>query len=557
MKYNQIKYILNFKAVIAIFILITIQIFISCAKIGSPSGGNYDRTPPKLTEANPKPNSTNFKGNEFVIKFDEYIVLANTSEEIIISPPLKNKPTIKSNLKTLSVSWTDTLYENTTYIFDFGSSILDYTEGNKLDKFSYSFSTGPYIDTNEYKGKLIEAYSQKPVSNKYVMLYKSQDSSIVSKQKPNYITRTDSNGNYHFRNIAKEKYLILALDDKNQNLLYDLSTEPIAFSNEMIEATIYSKDSIKNLQSNKKNILYYFEPKDTIINLNATTIISKYRFQLSFSNSTTDSLELKFVYPNFVSKEDSNIFIQYNTTKDTIDVWSLSLPFDSIKLVVRDIGLKEEVEQYYNKRENLSKNDTFSFITPNSNQNFYSNCLIEMPFPIQDSTQTLEAFRITSTDTSKIQIKPSLSSPIFLQIIDPLEQGSTQKIIIPKGQIRNKLGQVNDSLIFNLIIDNESDYGNLLFTINDTSFQDNKYILVLEDLTGKEILRKFSVSREKVEFKYLKEGNYKLRIIIDRNKNNKWDYGDYYNRILPEEIKYFPKTINIRKNWDVEEEIVF
>lgn len=551
------KYILNFKVSIAIFLFITIQILISCAKIGSPSGGNYDRTPPKLLEANPKHNSTNYKGNEFEIKFDEYIVLANTSEEIIISPPLKNKPTIKSNLKTLSVSWTDTLSDNTTYIFDFGSSIVDYTEGNKLDKFSYSFSTGPYIDTNEYKGRLIEAYSQKPVSNKYVMLYKSQDSSIVSKQKPNYITRTDSNGNYHFRNIAKEKYLILALDDKNQNLLYDLSTEPIAFSNEMIEATIYSKDSIKNLQSNKTNILYYFEPKDTIINLNATTIISKYRFQLSFSNSTTDSLELNFVYPNFDSKEDSNIFIQYNTTKDTIDVWSLNLPFDSIKLVVRDIGLKEEVEQYYNKSENSSKKDTFSFITPNSNQKFYSNCLIEMPFPIQDSTQTLEALRIISTDTSKIQIKPLLSSPIFLQIIDPFEQGSTQKIIIPKGQIRNKLGQVNDSLIFNLIIDNESDYGNLLFTINDTSFQDNKYILVLEDLTGKEILRKFSVSREKVEFKYLKEGNYKLRIIIDRNKNNKWDYGDYYNRILPEEIKYFPKTINIRKNWDVEEEIVF
>lgn len=551
------KYILNFKVSIAIFLFITIQILISCAKIGSPSGGNYDRTPPKLLEANPKHNSTNYKGNEFEIKFDEYIVLANTSEEIIISPPLKNKPTIKSNLKTLSVSWTDTLSDNTTYIFDFGSSIVDYTEGNKLDKFSYSFSTGPYIDTNEYKGRLIEAYSQKPVSNKYVMLYKSEDSSIVSKQKPNYITRTDSNGNYHFRNIAKEKYLILALDDKNQNLLYDLSTEPIAFSNEMIEATIYSKDSIKNLQSNKTNILYYFEPKDTIINLNATTIISKYRFQLSFSNSTTDSLELNFVYPNFDSKEDSNIFIQYNTTKDTIDVWSLNLPFDSIKLVVRDIGLKEEVEQYYNKSENSSKKDTFSFITPNSNQKFYSNCLIEMPFPIQDSTQTIEALRIISTDTSIIQIKPLLSSPIFLQIIDPLEQGSTQKIIIPKGQIRNKLGQVNDSLIFNLIIDNESDYGNLLFTINDTSFQDNKYILVLEDLTGKEIMRKFSVSREKVEFKYLNEGNYKLRIIIDRNKNNKWDYGDYYNRILPEEIKYFSKTINIRKNWDIEEEIVF
>ena len=42
---------------------------------------------------------------------------------------------------------------------------------------------------------------------------------IAKKEKPSYITRTDSNGNYHFQNIAKGTYQILALDDKNQNLI--------------------------------------------------------------------------------------------------------------------------------------------------------------------------------------------------------------------------------------------------------------------------------------------------------------------------------------------------
>ena len=46
-------------------------------------------------------------------------------------------------------------------------------------------------------------------------------------------------------------------------------------------------------------------------------------------------------------------------------------------------------------------------------------------------------------------------------------------------------------------------------------------------------------------------------MIIDKNHNRRWDYGDYNNRVLPEEIIYFDKTISIRKNWDVEEEWLF
>jgi hypothetical protein len=86
-------------------------------------------------------------------------------------------------------------------------------------------------------------YSLKPVAKKYVMLYKSEEKDIAKKEKPSYITRTDSNGNYHFQNIAKGTYQILALDDKNQNLIYDLSNEGIAFSKERVESTFFKLDT--------------------------------------------------------------------------------------------------------------------------------------------------------------------------------------------------------------------------------------------------------------------------------------------------------------------------
>ena len=57
----------------------------------------------------------------------------------------------------------------------------------------------------------------------------------------------------------------------------------------------------------------------------------------------------------------------------------------------------------------------------------------------------------------------------------------------------------------------------------------------------------------KVKFEYLLPGKYKIKIIKDRNHNGKWDTGNYRLKLQPEEVVYFPKEIEIRANWDVEE----
>lgn len=552
---NKYKFIEMIKTITSKIIICGILsvLFFSCAQIGTPNGGIYDRIPPKAKFSKPPHNSTNFKEKSFEIVFNEYINTENTSEEIIISPPLKNKPEIKAHLKTLKVSWTDTLAENTTYIFDFGSSIIDYTEGNRLNNFVYSFSTGNIIDTFEYKGKVLEAYSLKPVAKKYVMLYKSEEKDIAKREKPSYITRTDSNGNYHFQNIAQGTYQIMALEDKNQNLIYDLSNEGIAFPNERIESTIYKLDTLSKTKAPKTNILYFFEPKDSLINLLSSKLVSNNCLQLVFSNPTTDSLNFEFDYPKFNGMQDKDFFIQFSKDKDTIDIWSLKQNFDSIKMIVFDKGLKEKIEAINQRNKEEKIKDTFFLKAPQSNHAFFEKCLIEIPIPIIDTSAVYQAQRISNEDTFEIHLKPSSVSPLYLEITEQLPQNTTQKIIIPKGIIKNSLNQINDSLTFSLNIDLESEYGNFFLNIDDSINEEMSYILILEDIQGKEIRKQFADNKQKVTFSNLKEGSYRLRIILDLNNNKKWDYGDYSKMIIPEEIKYFPKSISIRKNWDLEE----
>ncbi len=54
----------------------------------------------------------------------------------------------------------------------------------------------------------------------------------------------------------------------------------------------------------------------------------------------------------------------------------------------------------------------------------------------------------------------------------------------------------------------------------------------------------------KIGFRYLNPGEYMLRIVVDLNMNGQWDSGNYYERIQPEDLMYFPRKMIVRKNWE-------
>ena len=57
-----------------------------------------------------------------------------------------------------------------------------------------------------------------------------------------------------------------------------------------------------------------------------------------------------------------------------------------------------------------------------------------------------------------------------------------------------------------------------------------------------------------LEMEYLNPGKYTLKLLFDDNANKKWDSGKYIYKIQPEKVLFYNKPIEIRANWDVEEE---
>jgi hypothetical protein len=70
---------------------------------------------------------------------------------------------------------------------------------------------------------------------------------------------------------------------------------------------------------------------------------------------------------------------------------------------------------------------------------------------------------------------------------------------------------------------------------------------------GEVIAREFSDKNTTFDFNLLEPTLVTLRVIYDENNNKEWDPGNYLEKRQAEEVIYFPKDIDVRANWDVDQ----
>ena len=78
-------------------------------------------------------------------------------------------------------------------------------------------------------------------------------------------------------------------------------------------------------------------------------------------------------------------------------------------------------------------------------------------------------------------------------------------------------------------------------------------IVELTDETGAVLARETSEQKTTFHFNLLDPALITLRVIYDENKNKEWDPGSYLKKRQAEEVIYFPKALDIRANWDVDQ----
>ena len=218
-------------------------LFLACARIGSPDGGPYDETPPKVMHTSPKFGAANEKNVKRVtIEFDEIVKIENASEKVVISPPQIQQPEIEANGRRITVTLLDSLKPNMTYTIDFADAIVDNNEGNPYGDYAFTFSTGEQVDTFQVSGHVLNAENLEPIKGMLVGLYKVDSlqvlpDSVFRTQPFERISRTDSRGHFVVKGLAPGHYRAFALKDLNQNYIYDQRAEAVAFSDRLLSTS--------------------------------------------------------------------------------------------------------------------------------------------------------------------------------------------------------------------------------------------------------------------------------------------------------------------------------
>ena len=67
-------------------------------------------------------------------------------------------------------------------------------------------------------------------------------------------------------------------------------------------------------------------------------------------------------------------------------------------------------------------------------------------------------------------------------------------------------------------------------------------------------IRSGYIEEGRIDFFFLYPGKYYVRLINDRNKNGKWDTGEFSDKTFPEEVFYINKEFELKQNWEHETE---
>lgn len=586
---SSFPFLFAFAAIIGIY---------SCANRGlGPTGGPKDLTPPVVLKITPPDKTTNFHGKRVDVQFNKIVQLDHPLDKIVISPPQMEQPSAVSTGRRVTVTFNDSLKNNTTYTIDFGGSIKDYNEGNVLKHFTTSFSTGSTIDSMQVGGIVLDARNLNPVPEVFTGIYSNLADSAFTHFPMMRIGKTFETGRFSILGMKPGTYRVYALKDMDGDYKFSQPGEGIAF-NEMPIHTSFKMDVYNDTIRKDsvtidtiKQVPYVHYMPDTLTLLYFHEEFFRQRF-VRAERPTGDKVMLYFSAPNdtlphlkpFGFQWKTPPLLQQSLHKDTITYWftdTLAAKTDTLRFVL-----------HYAKSDSIGKLvPTFDTLLLRRHD-IQRSKIMKKELKLRKGEKPPKPVIETAKIETNVLQTMEMAEPIRLSFLSPiLEVDSTrihlfQKVDTLWKPVHFTFHKDDDvGLNFTIIYPYQSDES-FKFAIDSAAFRDlhglwsdkyqaifkvralDEYSSLIIHLTNPmphvvfelldandQVLRTMKEQADNNStFQYVMPGTYYLRLFVDSNDNGKWDTGDFAKKTEPEKVYYFPEKIVLRVNWDVEED---
>lgn len=533
----------------------------ACARQGSPSGGPKDTDPPRVdTTVSTRNFSTRFSARRIELAFNEWVTLSDVGAQVVVSPPLKNRPRPDISLKGKKVivefDEKDTLRPNTTYTINFGSAIKDLHEGNPAKDLRFVFSTGDYLDSLVVRGSVMDAFTGEPVENVSVMLYDNLKDSVVRKEKPYYFGRTDKSGQFDIRNVREGRFKVVVFEDPaGGDLKWDGQNERIGFPDSLLTLTDSSKGLLQLKLFKNQPAFRLFDKKTLRFGL----------VKLAYTGPP-DSIEIRPEIPDlkyFVEKVQDTLLVWYDMPEpagwkllagaDTVEVRNLPRDdfFKNYKFNPSDIGPVAGA----GKRGGPQPAAPTGGARPVKNVSQHPGKPLAIPFnaPVSAFDTSRWILELDSVRVRDFNVARDSAVPRNLVVALAWKPGKSYRLTLLPGAVTDFYGTATADTLERLIgVYAEKQLGGLNLTLQGLTPGARYVVQLLNGNALEEERRVEAVAVEqKLLFPKLLAATYTARLIEDRNNNGRWDTGDYFARRQPEPV-FTKKLDQLRANWELE-----
>lgn len=573
----------------AVALFIALAFYTSCANQGMPTGGPKDSLPPILVVTTPAMRGINFSGQEVRLTFNEFIISDAVSEELVVSPPLEKRPSVRTRSKSLIVAFNEDLKSDVTYSLDFKNSVVDNNERNPYNNLRMIFSTGPSIDTLRVAGAVKNSYNLEPHEKLLVMLHSNLNDTAIVKTIPDYIARTDARGIFLFDNVKAGQYRLYALNDGNRDLKYNPGAEEIAFADSIIIPFAEYRAEPDTIVSGADSLLIvgntYFFPEPIYLRTFTEKIFDQYiekasretrfRSQIVFNEPVNDTLGIRLL-----NRETAEWYILENNSRwDSLTLWvtdTLIAAMDTLRFEISFSQIDTLRQKYvaldtltlvYTERarpdirpRNRDDDDEekpeivqFTFADNIKTSGFDLNVpiLITAPEPIQSfDIGTIRLLHAEDLTEMPLPVKISQDTSLWRTWrIEYKWQPNTAYILeIDSAAFQNIYGISSRKYRRQFTTQKEDFYGSIILELS--SVKDPLLIQLLDNSKDEKILRELKTNTDGIAtFDFLPPNKYKVKIVFDSNNNGKWDTGSFDKMRQPERVAYLPEIIRVRSNW--------
>ena len=531
-----------------------LAVLASCAAVAPPQGGPRDVTPPRRISSVPDSAARNVKLRSVRMVFSEYVQLKDVAKNLLITPqlPADNPYKTREDRNTIILLFDKPLEENTTYSFNFRNAVVDITESLPAKNAQLSFSTGAVLDSGAVRGTVTDLLTTLPVAEAAVALFRTADTAGVRRGRPYYLTRTDKKGKYNLGFLRAGTYNLYAIADKNNNSRFD-EGEQIGYLPEPI--TIGPTPVTADLQLTRP---------DRRPPLLTAQVPGPAQLRVSFNEGLAAAALAPLPpdpahppAPEAVQLADAGHNVVIFKSPGIADGRYLLTATDSSGNVAHDtLRVKFPVPAAARKPAAPAP----AYTVEGAPRSVYRQGQLRFQFAVPVVLAAGQPVGTLVEDSVKRR-------PLLVPADAAFNAAHTRLTLTLNTKAKTRLDIALDSTALRPVTEQAQRWPRpLRLLVTDTdpngtlfgTIQSARTHFVLQLLNDKyEVMQTLASPKGRYRFEHVAPGKYRLRALIDANGDGQWRGGNPDLRTPAEPVYLYPKVVQMRSNFEFEENLTF